>query len=126
MINPNELRIGDFVIDRYNDCICIDEYWMEVFMAIRDYESLQPIPLTPEILEKCGFDKQEHGSGNFKAVSQCKQIESSYERTSIDHWNGKTFLTDIDGGTVGEELKSLHQLQNLYFALTGEELKVNL
>lgn len=56
-MGTNELMIGDWVFDKANEC-----YWQH---NIKDYRcenrilcDFEPIPLTPEILEKNGFKKQ--------------------------------------------------------------------
>ena len=71
---------------------------------------LMPILLTPEILDKCGFEKLNSGNRRFnKIVLMCESV-SNYLLKDIP-------LTPI---------KYLHQLQNLYFALSGKELEVKL
>jgi hypothetical protein len=76
----------------------------------------KPIPLTPEILVKCGFELDE---GRY-----LKPVGSNISIAFRDD----IYLTyDSDCASFDEELgKYLHQLQNLYFALTGEELTINL
>jgi len=67
-----------------------------------------PIPLTPEILVKCGFTFHKKKSG-----------------TQGVYTNGKMNLAISNGGNiyrVNKIIPYLHQLQNLYFALTGQEL----
>lgn len=65
----------------------------------------KPIPLTEDWLERFGFRKSHRGK---------------FEHDNLPY--------DIYGGTglymhgVKPEIKHVHQLQNLYFALTGEEL----
>lgn len=100
-------------------------------------KEIKPIKLTPELLEKCGFEKR------FIKDNICYCLP--YLRPS-----GKKPLHDIvlvDFGTVDNNLKNiyafaikeydrdiqfavtyikhLHQLQNLYFTLTGKELIIN-
>jgi hypothetical protein len=91
-------------------------------------DSIHPIPLTPEILEKCGFVMLHH----LGKIQPTFQIDSSFEL----HWaNGILYLTfsqdnydeniDLSEFIIERALphiQYLHQLQNLYFALTGEEL----
>jgi hypothetical protein len=74
----------------------------------------QPIPLTEDILLRSGFEKITDKKDGFK--------QSSY---SIG--NGMLIVTFDDGllsVDFGKPLnyKYLHQLQNLYFTLTGTEL----
>jgi hypothetical protein len=68
----------------------------------------EPIPLTPEILVKAGFENFEDG------------WYSLFDFT----WN----IYDKVLRWMGVQIKchDLHQLQNLYFALTGEELNIEL
>lgn len=110
MIQKNELRIGNWIYigeligqvngDSFNTTIEFD-----------------PIPLTSEILEKCGFSK--------KGTIQLTR------RIILDWSFGSEFwLSDADNGDdtlfTFDNITSLHQLQNLYFSLTGKELSVTL
>jgi hypothetical protein len=66
---------------------------------------IKPIPLTPEWLERCGFEF---------APSVGYYV---YELPNKPQ--------GIDSIKVGSGV-FLHQLQNLYFALTGEELQIKM
>jgi hypothetical protein len=133
MIKANELRIGNFVV--YDENETDINLWKEVkqissthvgtgYRKLLSLDLLFPIRLTPEILEKAGFEKNPHvGWGNISGVY------------SIDKWwsvakneDGWLFgFDDIDEGFVTlTTINHLHQLQNLYFSLTGEELKINM
>ena len=68
---------------------------------------LTGIPLTPEILEKCGFKPF------------CKDWS---KKGMIIHSRKRGFVLNKKVPI----LTSLHQLQNLYYALTGEELEISL
>lgn len=71
------------------------------------YEDIIGIPLTSEILEKCGF----------------KPFAKDWVKSGIIiHTRKRGFVINKRIPII----KSIHQLQNLYFALTGEELTVNL
>ena len=75
-----------------------------------------PILLTPEILEKCEFKKGDYHQNYYYHTSLSPHI--------VIYSDG--FLMEVvDDIRVSESFHYLHQLQNLYFALTGEELKVN-
>lgn len=81
------------------------------------WADLQPIPLTEDILLKCGFQK----------------ISTNYEKGFLLLWgNLKTGTIDFvliephSNIRHVTALSYLHQLQNLYFALTNEELEIKL
>jgi len=75
---------------------------------------IEPIPLTEEILVNwCGFDRKiGYGFVN-------NRIHGNFFK-SID----ETYFT-YTYYNVRIKINHLHQLQNLYFALTGEELPIN-
>ena len=118
-MKANELRVGDYIsLEIYPDL----PRWHRV--KARDIfdisegkitlNSIQPIILTPEILKKCGFRKRYKRED----VYQCGAVF-----IKIEEYN----FIFILGGTIRLiKVFHLHQLQNLYFALTGEELKINL
>ncbi len=93
-----------------------------------------PIPLTEEILLKCGFEKNECVSNfndTFSIVSKSNSRRAvglhqpkQFENTSIYF---VMFREDvgIDFSDLNE-IEYLHELQNLYFALTGDELDIQL
>jgi len=82
------------------------------------------IPLTPEIMEKCGFEKtitkmrildyEDYRKGNFVLSVIGKGVEVEYGALNIED---RTYIAVF---------KYLHQLQNLYWCLTGEHLKIEL
>ncbi len=83
-----------------------------------DILQLQPIPLTPELLEKCGF-KSNHPTYYYIPIEDnCLHVY--YSNNGLYGYNVKYMHAYLG------EIKYLHQLQNLYFALTGEELEIDL
>lgn len=122
MIQPNELRIGNWF---YVHCYGLDpwEYGltetkieMHHFCGFENHQ-FEPIPLTPEILEKAGFSS---GSEIYYT------LDFFVITKSIDHqtWEFKIKTSWAENRTIG--LRYVHQLQNLYFALTGTELEIKL
>lgn len=124
-MTPEELRIGNWVnvghFDANSKVKAVFEGKIICGIVTWDTESelVNPIPLTPEILEKCGF--------NLEA-----QRQSIYIKKRLKLWMGHTgciaYLKHEDNDTsfwIGD-CKYLHQLQNLFFCLVGEELKVKL
>jgi len=140
-MKARELRIGNWVMyDRpcrihaltANPPIITIEFGLCVvyppFKNTEDYsehysftsiEDIEPIPITPEILEKAGFRKEHLGQGKMHLC-----ISEDYFLTFYDN---EVYLECNDSFiSLHFGCKSLHQLQNLYFALTGEELEINL
>ncbi len=81
-------------------------------------EEIQGIPLTKEILLKCGFKQV----GFYENVFEKENI-----RIHIDK-NGKTdtilyIMYSNDDSIFKKKISSFHQLQNLFFTLTEEELE---
>jgi hypothetical protein len=110
-MDAKELRIGNFVrttITHTNIKITIDEL-LEIINEPSEHQ-LEPIPLTEEWLLKFGFllDLHHH-----------RRLTYSLNRITTYMQDG-IFWIDLTHDTL--EIKHVHQLQNLYFALTGEEL----
>jgi hypothetical protein len=126
MLSANELRIGNLVnyydVDEQGELLNIID-WQDLKWLSENEKSFnavhKPIPLTKEWLLKFGFeDKQNcfnlskreklgHDFGDF-AVSK-------YDDTQMKVWRGDRYI-----GVC--HIQYVHQLQNLYFALTNEEL----
>ena len=113
MIQVNELRIGSWV--KHNgETIQVKPYHFEVFMN-SESKPANAIPLTEEILLKCGYVKN---GGWYDSVELKLDIFKDYKFFYIE---------DVEDHTeIRKPIKHLHQLQNLYFALTGTELKIEL
>jgi hypothetical protein len=138
MIQANELRIGNWVfiagLDRYVKVSAIfkTHFRCEDLNGISYEESIrinyQPIPLTPEILEKFGFKVQSVEStyyNNFELTT----IATSYE--ILDGIFSVEFVKNTHDNNVvcnhkcKAKIDYLHQLQNLIHAKTGTELTYN-
>lgn len=126
-MKAQELRIGNWVdIKSFNGNQGIVRTQFN-YDLLRYIHLCEPIPLTPEILEKCGFEKMEREWYQKKYFTDCVEVAEEME---IVH-NAKTKrcgVRDSDDddnpyAMTGKIIKYLHQLQNLYFALTGEELE---
>jgi hypothetical protein len=123
MINANELRIGNILM--FTDFPQKKEMKMEGYQidyASRDPNWLnfffEPIPLTEEWLFKFGFVKEKHGWYSLKRGSRKTNNLKMFHLTLCE--SGYNTKGGIMGGYIG--INSVHQLQNLYFALTGQEL----
>lgn len=116
MISVNDLRIGNIV--SYNGYVYrisalskdfpfldTDEFGFNIIT----YNNIHGVELTPEILEKCG------------AVDGVFNI---YNKLTLEFDFGNDFwlCKEDEILVIFENIKHLHQLQNLYFFLTGKEL----
>jgi hypothetical protein len=114
-MKATELRIGNWVLDEYADG---SRYKTKVGIEQIEYpHNCQPIPLTEDILLKCGFEWVKEAFGYFD------KLHAAYIWDNGDVEIHPFCTNDKD---CWVKIKYLHQLQNLYFALTGEELNVEL
>lgn len=111
------LMIGNLAQDKYGKILTVVELSRD---GVR-FESndgrfsypLSPIPLTEEWLYSFGFKWY----GDWDAFVANRE---SNKELSIIKSKGIFIVCDIN---LVPEIKHVHQLQNLYLALTGEELK---
>lgn len=118
-MKATELRIGNLIEYKIEDKLDERKEWWKVSKV--DFQDLtwldsnpedsdfRPIKITEEWLLKFGFVKKEIGYSKLTEMEQCFLISF-----------GKH--TSVNGIKFNNEIKTVHQLQNLYFALTGEEL----
>lgn len=114
-MKSNELRIGNYVnID--GDAL----YVTGSDIAYFEYNDKEytAIPLTPEILEKAGFVS----NSIVPFIKGRLAITARHDQDYIFEWCKR----DDQFGSPGTSFKYVHELQNLYFALTGEELPIEL
>jgi len=111
MIDARELRIGNWV---EAPCFGIVNS-IQKTLTISDIQHCQefpdsynPIPLTEEWFNR------------FEYI----EIPTEYNQGGITCVNSIWSLRDCDDGTIGKEIKYVHEYQNLVFALTGIELKL--
>lgn len=122
-MKPTELRIGN-LINRYfegkyssQDICTIRDIWEIHSSHNTDVFTFEPIPLNENWLIKFGFEEE------------VKNIDSPMPRFVV--WRKEIFTYNtihgwwIDGKQIsGLKCEYVHQLQNLYFAITGDELKL--
>ena len=110
-MKATELRIGNLVNEN-GEVIKIRQETLCDFA--NGYVVFEPILLTEEWLLKFGFYKPSH--------TWCGDI---FHLTEWDeHPLNWCVALDKNGAILVLKLKYVHQLQNLYFALTGEELEL--
>jgi hypothetical protein len=116
-MDVRELRIGNYIMGNSKVyAIRADENLAYVTVpeghGCVSLDHAHPIPLTPEILEKAGFEYFDGYYGN----TLCSVFAMNMTEWGIVY----------DGVKIYVGFEYLHQLQNLYFALTGEELNIEL
>jgi hypothetical protein len=122
-MNTNELRIGNLCQDKISGALLkvtgTHENDISFYVIDRNLFPLQPgwqaepIPLTEEWLLRFGFEKNDN--------NQFILMEGSVDILFNKDLNGWT----CDGINFSINMtEHVHQLQNLYFVLTGEELKL--
>lgn len=136
-IKAGELRLGNWVEIPRGACRVtgIDDDYISMGGGLGDdrllytTEEIKPIPLSKEVLEKCGFEKH--------LIDKSFPEEGYYYSMSLseDKYIDLGFITGDKNGYLEACLfpyeeafrcRYIHQLQNLYFALTGHELEITL
>src|SRR5688500_15513626 len=132
MINIIELRVGNVILSPdTNKPVVVELNHLQAIKGGVKFNDryYEPIPLTPEILDKAGFVSKLHpnyiGDGN-RCIGEFYSEKNSMSLMKIESSTGKSYYrmkikNDIGIQDVYVELKYLHQLQNLYFTLTGNE-----
>lgn len=126
MITASEIRLGN-IVEIYkgtktgfiNKC----QVTSIIGSSINDYDidDIHEIPLTAEIIIKCGFVKEDDLLSDFYILDLGRKF------FRIDTKDLSIFyVSDVgmDGIILGADIDCLHQLQNLIFILTGNELNI--
>jgi hypothetical protein len=132
MIPASELRIGNYIqfkelFLKIKGCESDDTSYKALVVIPKSgpllvpIERIEPIQLTPELLKKAGFKKhissdrvmEHYFKGDIIFLSRVKGTDEFY----IEHYRPSSEKVEV---------KSVHQLQNLYFALTSHEIEINL
>ena len=126
-MEAKELRIGNWV--KYKDGRQVIKIDLGDFCYIerQGTEDYKPIPLTEEWLLKFGFEKGFEGHEDTDFSKENFNMLSDYGGQGITISKDKNIKPFMYCGYYNNEIgcEFVHQLQNLYFALTGEELEIN-
>lgn len=133
MIQANKLRIGNIVKSIVFDKIVYVEeihgLWIETNyspLGYLQYKNIEPIPLSEEILLKVGFRKSSSLTPLWSGPDPMLIWRTEYESDLLDNYFEFRFgITESYQAKRQVRLDYLHQLQNLYFALTGQELNTS-
>lgn len=143
MIQANELRIGNWVAFGTVPCQINSIHTVpgikESHIRVKGFvdsnpaycfyiEQVDPIPLNHELLEGNGFLKLTYGYVTTFIrqfdTEPCHLYLDKLKEDPKDMWYFK--IATPSGSVAVNNIYSIHQLQNLYFALTGTELNVQL
>lgn len=124
-MKPTELRIGNYVkqydkivklVGIIDDGVYFDEDINGMQGELWGYKDFNPIPLTEDWLKRFRFEK-------VKYIDCYNWTFLFTEFDTFGVWQNKDknkFYYNVHYRQIN--LKYVHQLQNLYFALTGKEL----
>ena len=125
-MKSNEVRIGNYTQcyiygELQNKEHVVDAHDFSVMQSSKWYD-LRPIPLTEDWLLKFGFNFA-HSTWYVKStylgdISSLEYINFCIQQKKVTIDDGYDEMTLCN-------INYVHQLQNLYFALTGEELIIN-
>ena len=133
MLKANELRIGNFI--KFHNhletekVITVNARFFSSLAGGRSLEEMKSdeelsnyysgIPLTLEILEKCGWgksDEHEIGTNMLNENNDGLYFDYHFKRFRMDFGDNSDIRMP--------HIQYLHQLQNLYYSLTGDELEI--
>lgn len=138
MIDKRELRIGNKVGSPKHDLSVATIQGMAtnnivMLEEVKTYDffsEIEPIPLSDEWLRKFGFTTLDAESDIvvWGMDDNSNGEEFSIITDGLDAPKPIVYYFEYDLGyrDVRKEIKFIHQLQNLYFALTGEELTIRI
>jgi hypothetical protein len=111
-MKANELRIGNWIYSKTYS----KEIQMKSFFGLCNVEAspdlFKPIPLTEEWLLKFGFERMKFFGTNINYLLKEPICISTSDM--VVELNKPNFII--------KQIKYIHEIQNLYFALTGKEL----
>jgi hypothetical protein len=138
-MDKNELRIGNIVMfdDGSFDIVKVDGIYTSAENDFINWTKIDglgrfdngnsllldfdPIELTEDVLKKCGF------KGVKGIEEECLSIKIDYIEISIHLENYHYFIDSPFNQFEGKrQIKYLHTLQNLVYAITGQEIKIHL
>ena len=134
-MKASELRIGNLVYVSDNETNIIFKQITPInihnLMHLTGWDKspidieFEPIPLTEEWLYKFGFTNIDKGDNDY--ITYADSNHDYYLQIDVRRKNGKYLILDNSFDDLRAfsmvDIMYVHQLQNLYFALTGKELE---
>lgn len=132
-MNKNEIRVGNIVYDSlhesYDRVIGIkkNDIVQFPFGFDTDMHLIDGIKINSDILKTLGFI-QDKPTEEFYVKTYNDPLDKNYIKMTMFFANNKWTLCVILGedSSIGlKDIKYVHQIQNAFFMVTGEELDVN-
>lgn len=127
MIESEDLRIGNIVLDEDGEQqVILGFTWNFVHFksGLYDpYDRIYGVPITPELLLKAGFESDDEKSNiYFIQVGNLLYLEYDVKFKSFsitpETWRGGSACD------IWKNITFLHELQNLFYFLSNEDLKI--
>jgi hypothetical protein len=136
MIQAKELMIGNYLYCEYSgEIIQVTEIKNDGVYASSNktvieryyyYEEIHSIPIDEKWLTDFGFKYLE--AGFYNKSGWYYNLDNQDQKTFIflnNHFDVSILInTQFQNFFIDTDIKSIHSLQNLYFALTGKELEL--
>ena len=125
MIDPKEIRNGNWVIKLTGTDTSRQSFFEYKAIAFDQYcntflKPCFPIKITSAILAKCGF---KHEFGDWYINRSAEGIDEGLPFLRYNHVDGCWYLEKMK---LWSQPVYVHQLQNLYYALSNDELNIQL
>jgi hypothetical protein len=132
MINASELRLGNYILHKAGVRILPVKFSLTHFDLLSKGlgKDMFPIPLKPDLLEKCGFLENK----KYYQLPEAREFILTLPVKGVNNNEIRAYITKTEAyarATVNEliitnNIHQLHQLQNLYYALVNAELDITL
>ena len=131
MINPAEFRLGNYVLYKSGGRIAMTALSYHHFDVLSkgDVADFFPVVLKPELFVKCGFIE----NMDYPLLPQAREFKlvlpvpgsHTTEITGYLKSNGECFARLVtNNAAASKNIFQLHQLQNLFYSITGTEMEV--
>jgi hypothetical protein len=135
-IKLNEVRVGNWVCEDNGmyvpvgpDIILLIDHSQNIIVRDSDYSG---IPITPDILTKSGFDARDASDEGYSGltftlihiIGDQMDYFTLVKYVDKDEYRFEFYSDESSHIRPHRPLRYVHELQNLYFALYGEELNI--
>jgi hypothetical protein len=132
-MEKNELRIGNVVYDSLNQSYDIviginnNDTVDFPFGLNNDISFIEGIKINSDVIKTLGFI-QDKPTEEFYVKTYNDPLDKNYIKMTMFFFNGRWTLCVIFGessSTVINDIKNVHQIQNAFYSVTGQELEID-